>query len=118
MQPQVLGQNGGASSYTFPVNGNTYSDVIPAPGAPGTYTVTSTFAPTAGSSLGPSTSAPTTLTVSAGLATIVEAVSPNPATPNGAETVTGTVTAGGSPGAGTVQLYVSRFPSDPPGSNH
>ena len=115
----MLGQNGGASSYTFPVNGNTYSDIIHAPGAPGTYIVTSTFTPAAGSSLGPSTSAPTTITVSTGLATIVETVSPNQATPNGTETVTGTVTnANGSPGSGTVQLYVSRLPSDPPGSHH
>ena len=113
MSPQVLGQNGGASSYTFPVNGNTYSDVIPAPGAPGTYTVTSTFAPAAGSGLGPSTSAPTTLTVSASLVAITEVISPNPAAPSGTETAIGSVTnADGRTGAGTVQLYVSRLPSD------
>ena len=29
-------------SYTFPVNGPTYSKIIPAPGTPGTYTVATT----------------------------------------------------------------------------
>ena len=115
----MLGQNGGASSYTFPVNGKTYSDIIPAPGAPGTYQVTSTFAPAANSGLGPSTSAPTALTVSAALATITEVIAPNPAAPSGTETAIGTVTnTDGSPAAGTFQLYVSRVPSDTPDSHY
>ena len=42
------------------------------------------------------------------MATITETLTPNPADPGATVTVTGTVTnADGSPGAGTVQLYVS-----------
>ena len=42
------------------------------------------------------------------MATITETLTPNPADPGATVTVTGTVTnADGSPGVGTVQLYVS-----------
>ena len=44
-------------------------------------------------------------------------MTPNPADPGATVTVTGTVTnANGSPGAGTVQLYVSACPSPWPPS--
>lgn len=40
---QVVPAGGGSPvSYTFPVNGPTYSEIIPAPGTPGTYTVATT----------------------------------------------------------------------------
>lgn len=106
---QVTGANGVATNYTFPVNGPNFSDVFPAPGAPGAYTVTSTFTPSAGSTLTGSTSGPASLTVAAAAATITETVNPNPATAGSTVTVNGTVTnADGSAGAGTVQLYVRR----------
>jgi len=105
----VTGANGVATNYTFPVNGPNFSDVFSAPGAPGTYTVTSTFTPSAGSTLTGSTSGPASLTVGAAAATITETVNPNPATAGSTVTVNGTVTnADGSSGAGTVQLYVRR----------
>ena len=41
--PQVTPTGGGSpTSYTFPVNGPSYSEVIPAPGTPGPYTVVTT----------------------------------------------------------------------------
>ena len=40
---QVVPTGGGSPvSYTFPVNGPAYSEIIPAPGTPGTYTVATT----------------------------------------------------------------------------
>ena len=99
---------GAPTQYTFPVNGSTFTGVFPAPGAPGTYTVTSTYNPAPGSPLTGSTSAPATLTVGPALATITETVSPNPANAGATVAVNGTVfNADGTPGAGTVQLSVS-----------
>ncbi|CAK0782794.1 hypothetical protein CVIRNUC_005989 [Coccomyxa viridis] len=108
---------GGGSpvSYTFPVNGPSYTEVIPAPGTPGPYTVVTTFTPAAGSSASPGTSSPTTITVGPPAATITETLAPNPADPGATVTVTGTVTnANGSPGAGTVQLYLAGVPVGAP----
>ena len=99
---------GAPTQYTFSVTGSTFTGVFPAPGAPGTYTVTSTYNPAAGNPLTGSTSAPTTLTVGPALATITETVSPNPANAGATVAVNGTVfNADGTPGAGTVQLSVS-----------
>ena len=104
----MTGASGNNTQYTFPVTGSTFTDMFPAPGAPGTYTVTTTFNPAAGSSLAGSTSAPTTLTVGPANSAISETVAPNPAGSGAPVTVTGIVTnADGSPGTGTVQLYVS-----------
>ena len=108
LNTQVTGANGNSTQYTFPVTGSTFSDMFPAPGVPGTYTVTTTFNPAPGSTLAGSTSAPSTLTVGPASATVTETVNPNPAGAGAPVTVSGTVTnADGSPGTGTVQLYVS-----------
>ncbi|CAL5220002.1 g1945 [Coccomyxa viridis] len=104
----VTGANGNNTQYTFPVTGSTFTDMIPAPGAPGLYNVTTTFNPAAGSTLAGSTSVPTTLTVGLASSTITETVAPNPAASTAPVTVTGTVTnADGSPGTGIVQLYLN-----------
>lgn len=59
---QVSGASGN-TAYQFPVSSAAFSNVIPAPGAPGTYAVTTAYAPAPGNSLSPGSSAPTPITV-------------------------------------------------------
>ncbi len=105
---------GGTTNYTVPIDGSTYTYTLPAPSTLGSYQVVSSFAPAPGNSLSPASSAPQPLAVTASTATVAEELTPNPAQPNGAVLVNGTVTSAGSPQTGTVQLYVSPSAKDVP----
>ena len=98
---------GGTTNYTVPIQGSTYTYTLPAPGTTGSYQVVSSFAPAAGNSLGPASSAPQPLAVTPSTSTVTEELTPNPAQPGGAVLVNGTVTSPSGPLTGTVQLYVS-----------
>ncbi|CAL8470291.1 g9833 [Coccomyxa elongata] len=78
-----------------------------APGAPGTYTVVTSFTPAGGSA--PTGGGSASLTVSTtGTDSITSTISPNPGSPGGSETASGTVTtATGSPGGGTVTVTIN-----------
>ena len=98
---------GGTTNYTVPISGPNYSNPFTAPGAPGSYSVTSAFTPAPGNSLSPATSGPQPLAVTPVTAAITETLAPNPANPGAAVVVSGTVTSPNGPVAGTVQLSVS-----------
>lgn len=95
-----------------PVNSDgTFTGTFPAPG-PGLHTITATYNPAPGNSIGSATSPPTTITVGPATSTITQTVTPNPAPPGGPVTVAGTVTNtdGTSPAGGTVIVYVRHSP--------
>ena len=110
---QVAGA-GGSTDYPFTVNSNAFNNVIPAPGATGAYTVTSSYAPFPGNSLSPGTSAPTLINVESGggggggATSVTQTLTPTNTTANAPVTVTGTITSpAGTTPTGTVTVTVS-----------